>query len=406
MKQKLAVVATAVGLLFLTPAGASAVVAPFEVGSVSANGSTPVGSNGAGERVGLIGAADLDFHRINLSWISVYGTSDGHADTTQPGAASDCATYGGGATGSNTFWCAMDSYVDRIADQGLRINPVLYGAPSVYRAPGETRVASTAAAQSAWTGFVALAISRYGQDGSYWNLTGRGGGAFDMTGFEVWNEPNLAQFWDNNASDSATTDADEYIQLLNAAADGRDYVASAKPKTMLVAPSWTPAGGTLADQWLNRFANAGPHGRYERVSVHPYGISAATVRNKLQQVRTTLPVKKMWATEQGFGVGCVSGFSGYSFYPQAETNCDSPGSRTATQLANHEAAQRDEQQELFNEVADNEPYVESWTYYELLDDSTNPDDPTGFMRFGAYGLRSDGTTYSRPMLNLLQVRAG
>ena len=253
--------------------------------------------------------------RVSISWKKVGGSArqgDGPSDYQY--AASDCADYGA-QHGLN--WCSTDQYFGAAArEAGVVTTPTIFGSPPehapqpdcAYHTNGALKICRPKdSSLDEWTVFVAQFVLRYGRDGDYWNQVGLGGGQYNVRVVEIWNEPNLAGFWDDDPGDP-WPDSSEYIKVLSAAADGRDFVANAKPLTQLAAPSFTLAGGDNNnngrrdyDEWMHRFSNQFPHKRYEGVSLHPYGATVAAARSRIDYVRSELPNKQMRLTESGLG---------------------------------------------------------------------------------------------------------
>jgi hypothetical protein len=91
--------------------------------------------------------------------------------------------------GSYSNWSRLDNLARAAALNGVALQPVLINMPlEVYTPP------KTDAERVRFGEFAAAAVGRYGPDGSFW-------AACDcpkvpVTVWEVWNEPNLAPFWD------------------------------------------------------------------------------------------------------------------------------------------------------------------------------------------------------------------
>ena len=246
-----------------------------------------------------------------------------------------------------------------------------------------------------WQVFVAEAIRRYGKNGDFWNQSDNPyaqAGAFDVKAFEVWNEPNLAQFWDGTTEpqvDAATEperDAREYVDLLDAANVGRNvvYVYAHKPKTPLLAPSWTRSSpASEADRWLTTFGQGADPASYNSQSIHPYG-SITQTREKIGIMRAKLPAKPMWITEHGFGAGTNGSYHG------------GPGGTTAER----EDQQRRLFEETINELDANHPYVASYTWFsgvDWYDDNTQLSLSKPYARFGLFRLDEAGSDTEPPV---------
>ncbi|HLM10231.1 MAG TPA: hypothetical protein VK307_10995 [Thermoleophilaceae bacterium] len=104
--------------------------------------------------------------------------------------------------GAFTGWARLDNLALRAANAGVTLQPVLINMPlDVYAPP------KTAAARSSFASFAEAAARRYGPAGSFW--TSCGCPKRPVRVWEVWNEPNIAPFWD-------VPSPTEYAALLSA----------------------------------------------------------------------------------------------------------------------------------------------------------------------------------------------
>jgi hypothetical protein len=91
--------------------------------------------------------------------------------------------------GSYSDWARLDNLARAAALSGVALQPVLINMPlEVYTPP------KTHAERVRFGEFAAAAIRRYGPDGSFWAECGCP--RLPITVWEVWNEPNIAPFWD------------------------------------------------------------------------------------------------------------------------------------------------------------------------------------------------------------------
>jgi len=91
--------------------------------------------------------------------------------------------------GSYSNWSRLDNLARAAAANGVTLQPVLINMPGeVYTPP------KTDAERVRFGEFAAAAVHRYGPDGSFWATCGCP--KLPIAVWEVWNEPNLAPFWD------------------------------------------------------------------------------------------------------------------------------------------------------------------------------------------------------------------
>jgi hypothetical protein len=91
--------------------------------------------------------------------------------------------------GSYSNWSRLDNLAREAALNGVALQPVLINMPlEVYTPP------KTDTERIRFGEFAAAAVGRYGPDGSFWPECGCP--KLPAAVWEVWNEPNLAPFWD------------------------------------------------------------------------------------------------------------------------------------------------------------------------------------------------------------------
>jgi hypothetical protein len=154
-----------------------------------------------------------------------------------------------------------------------------------------------------YTNFVAAAVSRYGPYGTQ--------RPFGLKGFvrqwEIWNEPNLASFWN-------PTNATAYAVFLKASATA---IKAADSGATVISGGMAPAidgkGNFSATTGLNAMITTGAITKINGVGVHPYPFPAFASENVAANPMMTLvpkmaqalaaagyPGKKIWATELGW----------------------------------------------------------------------------------------------------------
>jgi hypothetical protein len=113
--------------------------------------------------------------------------------------------------GAFTGWTRLDNLARQAAYNGVTLQPVLINMPlDVYTPP------KTQTARASFASFAEAAARRYGTGGSFWanwNPVSCACPARPIKVWEVWNEPNLAPFWD-------VPRATEYAALLTATRAG------------------------------------------------------------------------------------------------------------------------------------------------------------------------------------------
>ena len=108
--------------------------------------------------------------------------------------------------GTYSEWVQLDNLVRHAALRNVTIQPVLINMPLEVYAPPRT-----AEARSSFAAFAEAAVRRYGPKGSFWGVCGCPKRAIQA--WEVWNEPNIAPFWE-------TPNTAEYAALLDSTRTG------------------------------------------------------------------------------------------------------------------------------------------------------------------------------------------
>lgn len=162
------------------------------------------------------------------------------------------------AGGSFTNWSGLDNLARAAAVNGVTLQPVLINMPlEVYTPP------KTDSERARFAEFAAAAVGRYGPDGSFW--TECGCPKLPVRIWEVWNEPNIAPFWD-------LPNAAQYGALLRAT---RSALRGADPGARvlfggLAYPSSTSATKLAANSFLRNVIAAVGADQFDALALHDY----------------------------------------------------------------------------------------------------------------------------------------
>lgn len=191
-------------------------------------------------------------------------------------------------------WSRLDSRVRAAEDAGLTPLLVLHGAPS-------------------WVDLAsANATSHAGDFGAFaGRVAKRYGTAID--GFEIWNEPNLARFWDR-------PDPRTYTAFLRSAyASIHEQLPNATVLSGGLAPAGNGAESMAPLDFLDGMYAAGAADVTDAIGLHPFtfpetpsGTSNWNYFRIMAQMRTTMEAagdgaKKFWFTEYGAPTGGEGG---------------------------------------------------------------------------------------------------
>jgi hypothetical protein len=202
----------------------------------------------------------------------------------------------------NYVWTQLDKDMDDIVAAGMRPVYVFYGSPTwasvdgpgCKKAPGMGDTCATAPSNfDDWSAFVHAVVKRY---------LGKRSANDEPPAYEVWNEPNLAIYWDGT-DEQLLELAKRAYQAIKAEAPGQQGLVTCCGWNRLAVAK----PGTSFHKWLD----AGGAKYVDTVSYHPYPYKVdnqqewdmASVGTITQQFRSALDdrgiQKPLWATEAG-----------------------------------------------------------------------------------------------------------
>ncbi len=211
----------------------------------------------------------------------------------------------------------FDHFVLLASQRGVHLLPLLFDTPS-WEGPSWN---SIPADPSAFAGYVAAVVGRYGPHGSFWSQHPSLAG-YAIHTFELWNEP----YYDNG--NDGDYDPARYANLVKAAATaGRAVDASAK--FLLGAENQVAQVGSNWVWWIDALYQAVPNlnNYFDGIAVHPYGDDLTSLTfptpgqpyTGYEQIRRLESIhrefvnhgagdKPLWLTEIGFPT-CTAGGS-------------------------------------------------------------------------------------------------
>jgi hypothetical protein len=218
--------------------------------------------NGAG-----LGSAAIDAQLAALRATgATLGRSDAPWELSEPTAPSGAVHH--------YDWSSDDRIAGALADHGLRWLPIIdYSAPWAQSIPGQDH--SPPSSDADYAAYAAAVAARYGPGGAFWR-TRPGRPALPVQAFEIWNEPDNAQFW------APTADAGQYARLYAAAHDAI-HAVDASARVVV-------GGLTDAPQFVPEMIAADPpvRGVIDAVAIHPYAAMPAAVVARVAQTRHAL----------------------------------------------------------------------------------------------------------------------
>lgn len=176
-------------------------------------------------------------------------------------------------------WTKPDAVVAALARHGLRWYPILdYSTPWAGSASGPKRWKSAPTNPEDFADYSGAFAARYGTDGSFWQthplLPAR-----PVESYEVWNEPNLSDFWPDTAGAAV-----RYADLLAATLAA---VRGADPAASVVVGGLSPSDLTTFLDGVEQ-RQPGLIASADAVAFHPYGTTFANTGARVHVLRDWL----------------------------------------------------------------------------------------------------------------------
>lgn len=199
-------------------------------------------------------------------------------------------------------FATLDRYVEAVARHGIQLLPILFGTPDFGSSapPPDRRARGTypPSSPAAFARYAGAAVRRYGPGGSFWSEHPRLP-AMPVHAWQVWNEPNLPQFWASGPDPAA------YTRLLRAAAAA---IREADPRARVVSAGLSfSRHGIPFERFVREMYGAGAGDAIDVVAVHPYATNAAATLDLVRRARALLRelgrLEPIWVTEFGWASG-------------------------------------------------------------------------------------------------------
>jgi hypothetical protein len=199
-------------------------------------------------------------------------------------------------------WSTLDQTMASVQAAGMTADLIIDGCPSWAAAPGATGEFAQPAEPSQFAVWAAAVAARYSSLGARY--------------FEIWNEPNIPDFW------SPTPNPAAYTADLVAAYSA---IKSADPSAVVISAGLSPADNTSSSInpvtfFTDMYAD-GAHGSFDAVGDHPYTYPAtpdSDSQGAWSEMNQTSPSlrslmaehgdsgKQIWITEFGAPTGTVT----------------------------------------------------------------------------------------------------
>jgi hypothetical protein len=145
-------------------------------------------------------------------------------------------------------------------------------------------------------------VRRYGPHGSLWKGKNRKYRKWAVHSWQVWNEPNLPQYWGGHPN------ARQYVKLLKAGYQGikkadkhAEVVTAGLPQSLI-------KGAIQATKFIPKIYAAGGKRWFDALAINPYGPTASNVMRNVGKIRRLMNSRhdrhgKLWVAEVGWGTG-------------------------------------------------------------------------------------------------------
>ena len=227
--------------------------------------------------------------RVPVYWFDAqpYSAMDRVPATAQPSFTP--ATDGG----APNRWGAIDAFMRATSSRGIRVLPVVMGAPRwAAEAPANKAINSPADPQT-YARFLTALVERYGPAGSFWSEN-PDLAATPITTWQIWNEPDLAYYWPQHAGETQTVAvngkikrvrglgfAPSYTRLLRAA---HSAIRKADPNAQVLLASLTNRA------WLSlkQVYSSGARGNFDQVGANIFSKTPANLVTAIKTIRSIM----------------------------------------------------------------------------------------------------------------------
>lgn len=198
-------------------------------------------------------------------------------------------------------WMRFDALVARAAHARVDVLPILIGSPG-YASDHPAHPPTTRLGKARYARYVREAVARYGHRGSFWREN-PGIPYRPVKAWEVWNEPNLPQFWTDGSPRVG-----EYAALLRLTSRA---IRRADPRAEVVLGGMPEVKKSRRDaipgsRYLDRLYRIdGTRRLFDVVGSHPYAPGVPGVARKVDRLRRVMlrhgdAHEPLWITEVGW----------------------------------------------------------------------------------------------------------
>jgi len=187
----------------------------------------------------------------------------------------------------------LDQFVAAASNRGIRILPIIIGAPQWAADPRWKKSLNPPADPATYASFSASLVKRYGPSGSFWTEN-PGTVKSPITSWQVWNEPDIDRYWPQHLGETQSVTvrgkakrvrglnfAPSFTLLLRAA---HAAIKDADPKAQIVLASMTNKAWTS----LKLLYASGARGTFDEVGANVFSKTPSNLVTAIRQIRSTM----------------------------------------------------------------------------------------------------------------------
>ncbi len=242
-----------------------------------------------GTELSTAAASGVESVRFPLYWFDVQPYSAMDRVPTDTVSSMTPATDGG----APFRWGKLDEFVGAASARGIRLLPIIIGAPQWAADPRWNKTLKIPADPSTYAKFSSALVKRYGPNGDFWNEN-PAVMKTPITTWQIWNEPDLDRYWPQHLGETQTVTvggkvkrlrglnfAPSYTTLLRTA---RASIKQADPGAQVMLASMTNRA------WLSLklLYASGAKGTFDEVGANVFSKTAPNVIEAIKQVRSTM----------------------------------------------------------------------------------------------------------------------
>ena len=202
-------------------------------------------------------------------------------------------------------WDHYDRLFAAAGRQGITVLPVLVGSPA-WAASKQPYPPNSSSNRSAFYKFAQTAAFRYRPNSAFWKRRGINGAVVGARQWQVWNEPNLGNYWNGRPN------ASQYARLVRGANEG---IKRGNPDATTILAGMPWSRGPAPPDFLRAMFRADPKlsNAFGSAAVHPYDRTPDGSVGGVRLIRKTLNSlpgargRSIWVTEIGWATGRPDG---------------------------------------------------------------------------------------------------